>query len=341
MRRRGMTVLVGAVLVVAMTILVGRATVPYVQLEPGPTYDTLGVDEEGRDIIVVSGAEVSKSNGQLRFVTVGVQPRLTLLQALIGWWRDDEAVVPRELIYPPDQSETEVEKRNAEDFANSGSAAEAAALAELGYAMQISVKAVTENTPAAGQLEPGDVIESVDGVAVTTAEQLLEQIRGKPVGTTLTFGLVRKGAKLTVRIATVAGDDGVPRVGFTPELTSSAPFTLDIPIDNIGGPSAGLMLALGIIDKIKPEDLTGGKVIAGTGTIDAAGAVGAIGGVPQKLVAAKKAGATYFLTPKDNCAEAVANAQPGLPLVRVSSLDEALTALATIRGGQQPILCDR
>jgi PDZ domain-containing protein len=335
-----MTVLVGAVLVVVLTILVGRSTVPYVQLEPGPTYDTLGVDEDGREIIVVSGAPVSKSNGQLRFVTVGVQPRLTLLQALIGWWRDDEAVVPRELIYPPDQSEKEVEERNAEDFANSGSAAEAAAIAELGYKMQISVKSVTPNTPASGKLQPGDVIESVDGVDVNAADKLLQEIRGKPAGTTLTFGVVRKGSKLTVQIPTVAGDDGVPRVGFTPELTSAAPFTLDIPIDNIGGPSAGLMLALGIIDKIKSEDLTGGKVIAGTGTIDAAGAVGAIGGMPQKLVAAKSAGATYFLTPKDNCAEAVANAQPGLPLVRVATLDEALAALEAIRGGQQPQLCD-
>ena len=136
MKRRGVTVLVGAVLVVALTILVGRASVPYVQLEPGPTYDTLGVDDAGREVIVVKGTPVSKSNGQLRFVTVGVQPRLTLLEALIGWWRDDEAVVPRELIYPPDQSEKEVEQRNAEDFANSGSAAEAAALAELGYKMR-------------------------------------------------------------------------------------------------------------------------------------------------------------------------------------------------------------
>jgi Lon-like protease len=341
MKRRGRTVLVGGVLVLMLTILVGRANVPYVQLEPGPTYDTLGKDENGKEVIVVSGAPVSESDGQLRFVTVGVQPKLTLLQALLGWWRDDDAVVPRELIYPPDQSEKEVERRNAEDFANSGSAAEAAALAELGYQMRISVKSVASRSPAEGVLQTGDVIESIDGVAVQAADKLLEEIRGKPAGTTLAFGIVRKGNKLTVRIATVAGEDGVPRVGFTPELTSSAPFTLDIPIENIGGPSAGLMLALGIIDKIKPEDLTGGRIIAGTGTIDAAGAVGPIGGVPQKLLAAKAAGAVYFLTPKDNCAEAVANALPGLPLVRVGSLDEALTALEAIRGDRAPQLCER
>jgi Lon-like protease len=340
MKRRGITVLVGALLVVALTVLVGRATVPYVQLEPGPTYDTLGEDENGREIIVVNGASVSTSNGQLRFVTVGVQPRLTLLQAIIGWWRDEEAVVPRELIYPPDQSEKEVEERNAEDFANSGSAAEAAALAELGYTMQISVKTVAPDTPAEGKLQVGDIIRSVNGVAVDTADKLLEQIRGKPAGTKLTFEVVRKGTTSSLDLTTVAGDDGVPRVGFTPELVSTAPFTLDIPIDNIGGPSAGLMLALGIIDKIKPEDLTGGKVIAGTGTIDPLGNVGAIGGVPQKLVAARGAGAEYFLTPKDNCAEAAANALPGLPLVRVATLDEALTALEAIRAGRQPQLCE-
>ena len=99
------------------------------------------------------------------------------------------------------------------------------------------------------------------------------------------------------------------------------------------------MLALGIIDKIKPEDLTGGKIIAGTGTIDSAGKVGPIGGVPQKIIGAKNAGATYFLTPKDNCAEAAANAKPGLTLVTVGSLDEALAALADIRAGRQPPLC--
>jgi PDZ domain-containing protein len=99
------------------------------------------------------------------------------------------------------------------------------------------------------------------------------------------------------------------------------------------------MLTLGIIDKIKPEDLTGGKIIAGTGTIDGLGRVGLIGGVAHKLVAAKQAGATYFLVPNDNCAEAVANAPDGLVLIGVRTLDEALTALADIRAGRQPQRC--
>jgi len=339
MRRRGITVLVGAVLVAALTVLVGRATVPYVELEPGPTYDTLGVDENGKEVIVVTGASTSKSAGQLRFVTVGVQPRLTLVEAILGWWRDDDAVVPRELIYPPDQTQEQVEKQNAEDFANSQSAAEAAALTALEYPVRVTVKAVTPGAPAAAVLKPGDVITSVDGVKVTSGEKLLELIRAKPVGTELTVGITRAGKPQSVKIKTVATDDGKPRIGIEPAVSSTAPFKLEIPIDNIGGPSAGLMLALGIIDKLKPEDLTGGKIIAGTGTIDSAGNVGPIGGVPQKLVGAKDAGATYFLTPKDNCAEAVANAPQGLTLVQVGSLDEALAALGDVRAGRQPKVC--
>jgi PDZ domain-containing protein len=339
MRRRGLTVLVGFLLAFALTMLIGQAPVPYVQLEPGPTFNTLGKDHD-KDVIQITGADTTTSAGELRFLTVGVVAELTLLEAIEGWFDGDEAVIPKELIYPPDQTEEEINKQNADDFATSQSSAESAALTKLGYAMRISVKEVSDGTPAVGVLQPGDVITAVDGTAVgSDTDKLLGLIRDKPVGTTLSMDLLRDGAPVTVKVATVAGDNSVPRVGFTPELTSSAPFTVDIPIEGIGGPSAGLMLALGIIDKIKPEDLTGGKIIAGTGTIDPAGKVGPIGGVPQKLVGAKNAGATIFLTPADNCAEAVANQRPGLLLVKVDSLDSALTALDTLRSGGTPTLC--
>lgn len=334
-----MTVLVGAVLVTVLTILVGQARVPYVELGPGPTYDTVGLDEDGKEVIVVTGATTSKSEGQLRFVTVAVQSRVSLIEAIVGWWNDEDAVVPRELIFPPGQTQEEVEQQNAEDFANSQSAAQAAALAELGYRTTIKVKAVAPDKPAAAVLKAGDVITSVDGATIDSGAKLVEQIRAKPAGSELSVGILRAGKAEVVKVKTYADDTGVQRIGIDPEVSSSAPFTLSIPVENVGGPSAGLMLALGIIDKLKPEDLTGGKIIAGTGTIDPAGAVGPIGGVPQKLVGAKEAGATYFLTPKDNCSEAVANAQPGLTLVQVATLDEALAALGQIRAGQQPALC--
>jgi len=337
MKRRGLTVGIGFLLMVSLTWLVGQAPVPYVQMEPGPTFDTLGKDDDGRDVIEIDGATTSTSAGQLRFVTIGAQSKLTLLQALIGWWRDDDAVVPRELIYG-DETDQQVEQRSAEDFATSQSAAETAAQIELGYPVKITVKDVLKGAPADGKLMVGDVITAVNGTKIVSAEQLIAAVRGAPAGTSFTFDVTRSGKPVKVEVAS-KDDGGTPRIGVTSENVPTAPFTIDVPIENIGGPSAGLMLALGMIDKIKPEDLTGGKIIAGTGTIDALGNVGPIGGVPQKLVAAKDAGAQYFFTPEANCAEAVANAKPDLPLVVVPNLDAALTALADIREGRQPKLC--
>ncbi len=339
MKRRGVTVLIGFLLVAGLSVLALQAPVPYVQLQPGPTFDTLGKDTEGKDVIEITGAEASSSAGQLRFVTIGVLKDLTLAEALTGWLRHEDAVVPRELIYPPNQTDQQVEQKNADDFASSESSAQTAAFAELGYPSQIRVKQVAAGTPAAGKLQVGDIITSVDGTSLASPDALPAALQAKPAGTTFTIGFTRAGTPGTVQVATAAGDDRVPRIGVATEVVQTAPFKVNFPIKDIGGPSAGLMLALGIIDKIKAEDLTGGKIIAGTGTIDPSGNVGPIGGVPQKLIASKNAGATFFLTPQANCAEAVQNQIAGLPLVQVANLHDALNALADIRAGKQPPLC--
>jgi PDZ domain-containing protein len=165
--------------------------------------------------------------------------------------------------------------------------------------------------------------------------------RGTPAGTARQVTFTRAGQTRTATITTKKADDGTPRLGVSVAQEQPHPFTIKIDLDKIGGPSAGLMFTLGIIDTLKPEDLTGGKVIAGTGTIDDDGNVGAIGGIPQKLVAAKRDKAKYFLTPAANCAEALANPQPGLPLIKVATLDDAIKALDTLRAGQTPPLCTR
>ncbi|MER6592983.1 PDZ domain-containing protein [Micromonospora purpureochromogenes] len=337
MRRRGVTVLLGALLTTLLSIGVLGAPIPYVVLGPGPTVNTLGTSD-GKEVIQVTGRSTSNSAGQLRMTTVGVQPTVKLRAAIAGWLSADEAVVPRELVYPPNESQEEVEKRNAEDFQNSQTSAETAALVELGYPVQVVAKEVASDGPSAGVLKAGDVITTVDGVKVTTATKLVELVRAKPAGTALRIGYTRDGVAGTATV-TSREQDGRPRVGLVPEQRQPHPFTLKIDLANIGGPSAGLMFALGIVDKLEPADLTGGKIIAGTGTIDDEGRVGPIGGIAQKLVGAKKAGAKVFLVPADNCAEAVRNPQPDLPLIRVGSLDEALTALDTLRSGGQPIRC--
>jgi Lon-like protease len=334
MRQRGWTVLVGAALVVLLSALVGLAPVPYVLLEPGPTFDTLGVDDQQHEIIVIDGTPTSDSAGELRFLTVGLVPRVTLLEAVRGWLSGDEAVQPREIYYPPDQTTEEVQEENHQAFTQSLSTAQSAALDHLGL-LKVTIKEVADDSPNAGLLKPGDVITAVDG----SEHPLLEPIRAKPAGSTLMLTVQRDGAPVTVEVTTKADAEGNPILGFMPELTSTADFTISIPIEGIGGPSAGLMLTLGILDKLDPQDLTGGKIIAGTGTMNEFGQVGPIGGIAQKIVGAKAAGATIFLTPADNCAEAVANARPGVLLVRIDTLGTALGALRTLRDGGTPTLC--
>lgn len=359
MRRRGVTVLIGAVFTALLSIGVLAAPIPYVVLGPGPTVNTLGT-EDNKEVIQVTGRPTSTSAGQLRLTTVGVQPDVKLLSAIAGWISPDEAVVPRDLIYPPGQSQQQVDERNKEDFSASQSSAETAALRKLGYPVQVVVKTVTPGGPAEGVLRVGDQITSVDGQPVPTATKLTELIRSKPAGTTLTIGYIRgadtaatpgatpttgtsgttgaAGAQ-TARVTTRSDNGRPPRIGVEIEQKQPHPFDIKIDLGDIGGPSAGLMFALGIIDKLEPADLTGGRIIAGTGTIDDNGAVGPIGGIPQKLVGAKHAGAKVFLVPADNCAEAVRNPQPDLPLLKVSSLDDALAALDTLRAGGQPTRC--
>lgn len=330
MRRRGITVLLGAVIVLVLGIGVASAPVPYVVLGPGPTVNTLGTDDN-KAVIEVKDRQTYTSAGQLRLVTVGVQPDTDLLSAIRAWFSGDEAVVPRELIYPPGQTEEQVEQQNQQDFQESQTSAETSALRELGYPVSVTVTKVVAGRPAAAVLKANDVITSVDGQPVTSREKLIELITAKPAGTALSVDYTRGAEKATATIKSAAGDGNTPQIGVEVQNRQPHPFQLSIDLDKIGGPSAGLMFALGIIDKLGAEDLTGGKIIAGTGTIDDEGRVGAIGGIPQKLIGAKDAHATLFLTPADNCAEAVANAQPGLTLVKVATLDEALSALQAVR----------
>jgi PDZ domain-containing protein len=344
MRRRGLTVLFGALLLLVLSWQATVVTVPYVEMGPGPTYNTLGTDTgkpDGKPIIKVTGAEVTQSKGQLRMTTVSVQPELTLLDAMIGWWQKDRAVVPRELIYPPDRTQQQVDEDNAKDFQASQTSAETAALRKLGYPVLVTVSEVSEGFAAQGQLQKDDVIRSVDGTPVTSVAKLTELVRAKPADTPRQIEFTRAGATKTISLTTKKGEDGNPRLGVVVSTTQPHPFELSIQLDKIGGPSAGLMFTLGIIDTIQPEDLTGGLIIAGTGTIDDDGNVGPIGGIPQKLVAAKAAKAKVFLTPASNCAEAMDNSQPGLPLIKVADLDDALTALDALRAGRTPTLCNR
>ncbi|HET9519312.1 MAG TPA: PDZ domain-containing protein, partial [Actinoplanes sp.] len=240
----------------------------------------------------------------------------------------------------PDKSEKQVEEHNAQEFKVSQHSAETVALRKLGYPVKVTVTKVNDGGPAEKLLQVGDVITTVDGTAIDSAGRLTELIQAKPAGSVLTLGYTRAGATRSTKITTAAsGADEPPRIGIEIKPEQSHPFTLAIDLDEIGGPSAGLMFTLGIIDKLQPADLTGGKIIAGTGTINDEGVVGPIGGIPQKLVGARDAKAQLFLVPAANCAEALRNAVPGLPMAKVADVDDALTALRTFAAGGTPAPC--
>jgi PDZ domain-containing protein len=157
--------------------------------------------------------------------------------------------------------------------------------------------------------------------------------RHKP-GEQVTLTVQRAGRRMDERITTAAAKDGRAIVGVLTRDEADYPFKVAISLKDVGGPSAGLMFALGVVDKLTPGSLSGGKYIAGTGTIDDSGKVGPIGGIPQKMAGARRAGATVFLAPAGNCAEAVKTVPAGLRLVKVDSLQSAVDALDAIREGK-------
>jgi PDZ domain-containing protein len=339
MRRRGVTVILGALITALLAVGVMVAPLPYVVLKPGPTVNTLGSDN-GTEVIQVTKAATSTSAGQLRLTTVNVQSQVELVWAISSWFSKKDAVVPRELIYPPDQTEKQVEQQNAQEWTDSQESAVTVALTKLGYPVQTYVKSVTVGGASAGILMAGDVITAVNGTKITSPTKLTELVRAKPVGSALTVDYTRDGKSVTTKVATKPdAKDSTPRLGIEIATKQPHPFDIKIDLDKIGGPSAGLMFTLGILDKLEPADLTGGKIIAGTGTIDDDGNVGPIGGIHQKLVGAKSAGAQIFLVPKDNCAEALKNAVDGLPMAEVATVDDALTALKTFTSGGTPKPC--
>jgi len=301
--------------------------------KPGPTEDVLG-NYDGEPIIRVDGAEETSSDGQLRLVTVSVYSDPTLLDVLYSWVIDDESVLPREFVYPPDRTEEEIEQENAAQFTASQDSAETAALRELGCEVHVMVTGVREGSPAQEVLRAGDELLTVDDEAVTSVNRLRTLLETEP-DRPHQIGYLRDGQEHIVEVT--PGESTLLDL----ELEQEQPCQYDVEFDisDIGGPSAGLMFALGIIDHVDPEDLTGGYVVAGTGEINDDGEVGPIGGIPQKLVGARRDGATVFLTPEANCAEAVANAVDGLMLVSVATLDDALDALEDLREGRQPPLC--
>ena len=340
MSRRTGTLVVAGFLLVALWAVAALIPVPYVVYSPGPVENTLGTFN-GEPVIRVDGAETFPTDGQLDLTTVGVTSAdadLDLMTALRAWVDPRYAVVPRELVYPEGTSADQVQEENVQAMERSQETAKVAALREVGETVPqtVVVETVLVDSPADGLLEPGDIIRSVDGTEVTDAAQVGELVRAHDVGDQVSFVISRDGADTTVDITTAENPDspGNAFVGIGADNGYEFPFDVEITLgEEIGGPSAGLMFSLGIIDVLTPGAMTNGEHIAGTGTMDADGEVGPIGGIQQKIAAADEEGATVFLAPEGNCEEARGARNGDMAVVSVATLDDALAAVSQAAEG--------
>ncbi|MFG2312614.1 PDZ domain-containing protein [Streptomyces sp. NPDC048566] len=354
MPRRTATMLASTLILIALLCAGVFINVPYAEMSPGPTVNTLG-DHDGEPVLQISGHKTYPTTGHLNMTTVRVTSadyNMNLVEAVYGWLAHDNKVVPHDTLYPDGKTEEQSTQENAEEFSQSQESAKVAALKELDIPVKswVIVSSVLKGSPAEGRLHAGDVIKAVDGTAVKAPGDVAKLVTRHKPGDKVEFTIVpakdqaaaqkeHTTATTTkdVTITTTTADDkGGERaiVGISAGTDHTYPFTIDIKLADVGGPSAGLMFALGIVDKLTPGNLTGGKFVAGTGTIDDDGKVGPIGGIEMKTVGARDKGAQYFLTPKDNCAAAAKDTPSGLTLVKVNTIDDAMSALKAIGAGR-------
>lgn len=342
--RRVRTLIVATVLFLVLFILLLTMPVPYVVLSPGPTYNTLGsAPGGGNAIIVIKGKKPNRTNGNLNLTTVSVSGgQVTALQALSAWLRGDEVVVPRAAVYPPGQSEQQTNAQNTQDFISSQDFATGAALCELHYPRGFGVLRVSPDGPSQGILHAGDFIKTVDGKRADSKAALTKVLSSEQPGRAVPVTVTRGGKPtvLTVKLGPPLEGRTGASLGIVVTTGCLAPFAVDLGLANqIGGPSAGLMFALGIMDKVGTVDLTGGRFIAGTGTIDPKGGIGPIGGIQLKMIAARDKGATVFLAPAGNCSDVRGATPDGLQVVKVSTLHGAVQDLLRIQHGQPVPSC--
>lgn len=314
------------VLYVAIGVIAGLAVtvyLPWYAVGPGPARAVQPL---------IRFEDRTRYESQGSFVMTSVRyTRLTGLDMLLAWLDPDRAVVARSVLYP-DGGNVQVEReRSISQMDSSKLDASAVVLRALeGYPKDhgdgVLVESVVSGCAADGELFPGDRILSIDGEPVDSYRDASRAIESAPSGSTLTFDLSVDGDPETVDLVREpCGDSEDPLVGV--RMINSFPFDVSIASGEIGGPSAGLMWALGLYDLLTPGDLTNGRMIAGTGQIALDGTVFPIQGIDEKLSAAAEAGASVFLVPRDNMNAARASGGHGLELVPVATFEGALAYL--------------
>jgi PDZ domain-containing protein len=334
---RSSAMLVSGLLALVLGVTAVSLPVPYVVETPGPTYNTLGQDN-GKPVISIAGHEAYPAKGSLDLTTVyvdgGPNGPVSTLEAFSAWLDRSKAVYPEELVFPSGLTKEQSEQESAVAMATSQENAVAAALREVNipFEQKMEVADLPDGSASSGKLQAGDVLLSINDQPITALSVVQSELaagNGKPV----TVVVDRAGSKVPVSITPTKTEAGRYVLGVILQYKFKFPFEVKISLEKVGGPSAGLMFALGIIDTVTPGDLTGGKHIAGTGTITPDGVVGPIGGVSQKMHGARSAGASIFLAPAENCDDVVGHIPEGLQVVRVENLAGARKAVELAASG--------
>ena len=332
------------VALVALLVLTFLPTA-YVIQQPGPVFNTLGTapSADGKEVplISVKGAKTYPTKGTLDMLTVQVvgsrERTPNWFELALAWFDPSRAVLPIDSVFPTGQTTQERNEESAAMMVDSQKEATAAALTHLGYDVhpKLSVYSLTDDSAAQGKLRKDDGFVAANATAWRDGDSRRRIVKDAD-GAAVTLTIERDGARQDVSVTPkklTTGGTTTWLLGVSLITDYDFPIDVTIQLNNVGGPSAGMMFALGIMDTLTPGQLNGGKSIAGTGTITADGTVGPIGGIRQKLYGAKEAGASYFLAPDSNCDEVVGHVPSGLRVFAVKKLDDSLAVLDALRSG--------
>ena len=347
-RRRLRRVLAAGTFILVVAVAIAAFTVPInVVIEaPGPTWNVLdNGSSSDQDVLKVKGTETYPTEGALRMTTVSVSGcpgyPVTTADLIAAWFSSDRRIVDRNEVCPQDQSAEQVEETGKAQMTASQDSAVIAALIETGMAtaMRLTVTEVTEQQDST-EVQVDDVLETIapeggETTTITSFSQLRELMSTIAEGTKVTLGVRRGEQQVSVALTTIAPQKGTSGslLGLSLKISVDSPVEASFGLSDVGGPSAGMMFALGVVDKITPGALTGNKDIAGTGTINMDGQVGPIGGIQQKIAGAHGAGSKFFLAPASNCDEVKGHEPEGMQVFAVSTLHEAVTATKAIASG--------
>ncbi len=331
--RRSIVMSVSGMLAAILLAVLVVVPVPYVIERAGPTYDVFDGDAAGSTLVTIEGATTYAPSGQLRLTTVAVARSSSTpfsLGPVVRAWLDPESAVYPDI--PQSQDDSEAVQQ---EWLTSQEMATVAALGELGIAIPATIRVAefSEGSLAKDRLMVDDVIVSANGEEVLTLSDLSSALATLTPGDEVTIVVMRAGDQVSVTFPTIGDEDGMARMGVWIDPTFAMPYTVDVAIDHVGGPSAGLIFTLAIVDLLTPQDELAGAKVAGTGTISLSGDVGPIGGIALKMIGARNSQVDWFLAPASNCPEVVGHIPDGLRVVSVANLSDAYDAIVAIGSG--------